>query len=617
VTTLRQSLPSALQGVGGGAVGRLALAFLLTLIAIAVFATAFALGYARLHDGRIVPGVEVAGVSLSGLDPLQAEAQLREALPSVSDGHLNVRVAEVEERIAFSEFGRDYDIALMVQQALSVGRSSDALAQAREQLNVLLNGVTIEPSLTWNGEQLASLVGAAAATAYIEPIDAQVVAQRGGYVVEPAHAGRAVDVEEAVALSHAAVSDLAVSEASVTLQPLVLQPAISTAEAEAAVAQFEMVTGEALTVLGPDMRATIGAHELRGWTRIDESAPGTWSVIIEREPLVQFAAMQALEIDQPPISATFAFEEDAVVAVGGQEGRAVDVEASANAMLAALETRMNGAAPGEVNLAMTIVQPEFTSEEATDVASRMEELGRWRTNYQPGPLNYRGANIRIPTEKIDGTILEPGDTFDFWDVVGYPTVEEGYGPGAAIIRGRTVPDGALAGGICSGSTTIFNAAMRAGLEMGDRRNHHYYINRYPVGLDATVWISDSGQRQTVSFTNDMEHPIFIRGINRRAAVIFEVWGVPDGREVHLSKPTITNRERAEEETRESSSLRPGERRRVEWPADGFNSSVTRTVRDASGNVLHRDTFTSRYATINGITLVGTSASRPSAPEEEP
>ena len=58
----------------------------------------------------------------------------------------------------------------------------------------------------------------------------------------------------------------------------------------------------------------------------------------------------------------------------------------------------------------------------------------------------------------------------------------------------------LGGGLCSASTTLFNAALRAGFEMHARRNHAYYIDRYPVGLDATIWISGS-YVQTMSFAN--------------------------------------------------------------------------------------------------------------------
>jgi vancomycin resistance protein YoaR len=583
---------------------RAALSFGLTLAAVFVFIAAFLLAYAHVHDGRVLPGVTVGGVSLAGLDRGAAEAKLREDLPPMHTGRLAVSLGSVDGSVAFADIGRDYDMPLMIEQALSVGRAGSLLDQAQAQLAILLHGSAIEPSVTWNSEELTRHVAALAASAEVTPVDAAIVTNNGGYVVEPAVVGWAVDAEQAVALAHAALADSTVTEASIQLDAYAIEPGISTATAEAAVADFERVSAEPLTIVGEGRRATIAANEIRGWTRLDETAPGEWAVIVASEPIVQFVELQALEIDRPAVDAGFTFDGEDIAAVRGETGLVVDVEASATDIKAALDARTGGGGSEQVSLSMVVIEPEFDYDQAVAVVSSMERLGRWRTNYQPGPLNYNGANIRIPTEKINGTILLPGETFDFWEVVGYPDEADGYGPGAAIIRGRTVPDGALAGGICSCSTTIFNAALRAGLEMGDRRNHYYYINRYPRGLDATVWISGSGQRQTVSFTNDMEQPILIRGINRRAAVIFEVWGVPDGRTVTLSDPRIDNRRPAFEVIRYTDNLRPGQTRRVEWPANGFDSWVTRTVRNASGQVIHEETYYSRYARIRGITLVG-------------
>src|SRR4029079_9198577 len=92
----------------------------------------------------------------------------------------------------------------------------------------------------------------------------------------------------------------------------------------------------------------------------------------------------------------------------------------------------------------------------------------------------------------------------------------GFAQGAAVIDGKPEPQGALAGGICSCSTTLFNAALRAGYEMGARRNHYYYIDRYPLGLDATVCKSGSGSTQDMTWTNDTRYPVLIRGINIRS-----------------------------------------------------------------------------------------------------
>ncbi len=205
-------------------------------------------------------------------------------------------------------------------------------------------------------------------------------------------------------------------------------------------------------------------------------------------------------------------------------------------------------------------------------------------------------------------MVAPGETFDFWKAVGPVTRARGFKQGGAIINGRTEPQGALAGGICSCSTTLFNAALRAGLKMGARRNHYYYIDRYPLGLDATVFIS-GGSVQTMSFTNDTEAPILIKGINTRDGsrgyVRFDLFSVPTGRKTTFSAPTVKNRRSATTITQRTSSLRRGVRKQIEWPVEGKDVWVTRTVRDASGAIIHRQTYYSHYARITGIILVGT------------
>ena len=86
---------------------------------------------------------------------------------------------------------------------------------------------------------------------------------------------------------------------------------------------------------------------------------------------------------------------------------------------------------------------------------------------------------------------------------------------------------------------MFNAALRAGFQMGQRYNHAYYISRYPIGLDATIWQSGNSVKN-MTFTNDSKYPIVVRSINAKRAVTFQVWGVSDGRTVSIADPIVTN-----------------------------------------------------------------------------
>ena len=132
-----------------------------------MFAASFAVGYARIHDGRYLPGVEVGGVSVAGLTPNAAATEIRQELPSLSSGDLVVNVNEVAQPISYDDFGRDYDLDLMLDQAFALGRGDNFVEQLQEQLRILINGVSIAPAVTWNTEQLAEQVAALAYAAQI------------------------------------------------------------------------------------------------------------------------------------------------------------------------------------------------------------------------------------------------------------------------------------------------------------------------------------------------------------------------------------------------------------------------------------------------------------------
>jgi vancomycin resistance protein YoaR len=281
-------------------------------------------------------------------------------------------------------------------------------------------------------------------------------------------------------------------------------------------------------------------------------------------------------------------------------GRALDVDATVEKIVATLASRAEGhVADRPIKVKTVAVAPKLTTDEATRNAPLVSLLGTWTTYYQVSARNGFAANITVPARRLDGVVVRPGQTFEFWGALGEVSFRTGYRLGAAIIGGHTVEGRALAGGICSASTTLFNAAARSGLQILTRSPHFYYITRYPLGLDATV-----SESQTMRFRNDTNHPVLIKTHASPGVVTFQIWSVPNGRSVTWSKPRVANVVRGFDTVKYTSTLAPGERKRIEWPVDGKDVWVTRTVRDANGRVVHRETFVSHYHRMVGIMLVG-------------
>ena len=232
-------------------------------------------------------------------------------------------------------------------------------------------------------------------------------------------------------------------------------------------------------------------------------------------------------------------------------------------------------------------------------------LGSSTIVYEVGRENGQGANIEIPLRHLDRRVIQPGATFDFWRAVGEVSRRTGYRQGGLIVGNHIEETGALAGGICTVSTALFDAAARAGLRILSRTSHGGYLAKYPLGLDAAVAKSDRS-RQTMAFRNDTAEPILIRTVSSPGIARVDLYGAATlGRQVTFSAPVISHRHDAHDRHVDTRSLPRGQHRRVQPSSDGMTVVVTRTVRDASGHVIHHDRWVSVYRPLDGRVLDGT------------
>ncbi len=592
--------------------GKLLLGVLAGFVLAFGFGAGALLAYQGQYADRVYPGVTVDGVDVSGLTRTAAAAMLEGELAGYGDGAVTLVVDGTEVRIPYAALGRRADVDTLVDLAWSVGRSDgDAVGRVAQGVRSLLDGTVIGPLVVIDAASVAREVERAAGIVDRAPVSGTAAVAKAGFKTTPASAGRGLPREEVAQAIVERLADPAAPEnLEMAFDAVPVDPAVTDEDVADAV--------QAATRMARDVRLShgkedwkIGAATVRDWITFGESASGEYVPTVAPDAATKALTGLARKIDKAPKDATFLVGRSAGVVgvVAAKNGRTLDVEASAALVAAALNARattVSTEAPPPVALAITSVKPKLTTEEAEKAAPRMKRLSRWTTYYDVSERNGYANNISIPTRDINGYVVAPGAVFDFWKAVGPVTYERGYRDGGAILNGRTEPTGALAGGICSCSTTLFNAAARAGLEILSRDNHYYYISRYPTGLDATVWKSGSSQ-QSMRFRNDTKFPILIRGIASPGVVTFEIWGPPTGRSVSFSRPTIRNVTRAIDTVQYTTSLRAGQRQRIEYPVDGMQVWVTRTVRDKSGKVIHDDTWYSDYKRVNGIVLVGKGA----------
>ena len=615
------SLDAAADAAARLSFGRLLAVFAVGVLLVALMAGGGIVAYEQAYAGKVVAGVSVGGVDLAGLTRDQAAARLTQALSAVGQGTLTLEASGHTTTVSYAELGRRPDVAAMLDEAFAVGRTGTPIEQVVDAVRVLLGRADLPALVTVDRSVLQARLAATAADLDRPAIDATIVEGSADFNVTRAAAGQALDQP---AMTTAILAQLSTTDAPASLAiPLTLAPvapAVSDVDALFARVRAQQMAHD--VVLADDGDTwTLPAATVRSWIYFGRWPDGSYGPLVQAAGLTTALSSLAGKVNRKPVSATFLVgKNEAVVGVrAGHDGRTMDVPGTVQAvddMLVARAAR-NLDPVTTVTPALVIQAPKLTTDEATRVAPLMQPISSWTTYYFPGAHNGFSANISIPAMAIDGTVVAPGEQFSFWKAVGEVSLAKGYTLGGAIIDGRSVEGKTIGGGICSTSTTIFNAALRAGLEMGDRSNHYYYIDRYPKGLDATVFISDSGQAQDMTFRNDTAYPILIRAFAQPGIVRFTLYSAPNGRTVSLTSPIVKNYLPSHTETQPTTALSPGVRQQVEYAADGQDVWVTRTVRDATGAIIHQETYYSHYARVIGLILVGQAPSTSPSPSPSP
>jgi vancomycin resistance protein YoaR len=213
-------------------------------------------------------------------------------------------------------------------------------------------------------------------------------------------------------------------------------------------------------------------------------------------------------------------------------------------------------------------------------------------------------NVQLMAQYIDGTVIEPGDTFSFNDRVGPRTVERGFREGQMIIGSLLLPS--IGGGVCQTATTLFNNAFELGLPIVERHNHSFYISHYPMGRDATV----SWGGPDFVFKNDLETGILIKTRHTSSTLTFSFYGTDPRRRVVASTSERTNW-RSPQTTYALDPYAPrGSVRTVAGSNQaGFDVTVTRKVYER-GKLLRQDATASKYIAVGPTAIYGPGRSIP-------
>ena len=216
----------------------------------------------------------------------------------------------------------------------------------------------------------------------------------------------------------------------------------------------------------------------------------------------QVMANLKTQIDRPAQDATVRFEpenEEPFVFEGEQYGlvlNTVPVIERLYQMAASMES-------GTIELVPDRIEPTVTKSALVKARTLRSSV---YTPIDKHSSDNRNNNIRRAFELINGTVLQPGESFSFNRVVGERTLENGFYTAVEYAYGEHVEG--VGGGVCQASTTLYQAAVCAGLQIVKREPHSDSVSYTTYGKDATVfWL---GKRKIdFVFKNNTDGPIYI------------------------------------------------------------------------------------------------------------
>jgi vancomycin resistance protein YoaR len=230
-------------------------------------------------------------------------------------------------------------------------------------------------------------------------------------------------------------------------------------------------------------------------------------------------------------------------------------------------------------------------------------IGKGESTFH-GSIVSREHNVALTAARLSGILIAPGETFSFNQAVGDISLATGYQTAYIIKDGRTVlGDG---GGVCQDSTTVFRAALDAGLPIMERHAHSYRVAYYeqnsPVGVDATVYAPSTD----LKFKNDTSGHILVQARANTGTnyLVVELYGSSDGRQANLSNFRWWGQIPPPADLYvDDPTLPAGKVKQIDWKAWGGKAAFDwRVVRGSE--ILQERTFYSSYQPWQAVFLRG-------------
>lgn len=555
------------------------------------------------YRGRILPNIRVGEVLVSGLTRNQAMELLNQRVETYTQGvwpatfEMDAAVWEVTPPAQVVS----YDVAGTVDELFMEGRTGSLFTQFKSQWFLATNGAEIPMKMSLDPQWINDLTATFSASLHTPSVAPSLEVKGKKVVAHAGEAGQEFDIEQFSGQLNQALANL---------QPLPRTLPVVEVGVQATPDQLETTRLRAEMLLPRQLEIKLngekadtevwrlGGEELLPFLAFDGG--------FNRAAVERYVKTVAETVNRPAQDAKLEFDSTTsrvVEFAAAKDGLEVDNAETAERLMRALKMLEQTETVEPVALMVTHTKPDITLADVNDLGLK-ELIGKGESTYF-GSIASRVHNVALAASRINGTLVKPGEIFSFNAAIGEVSASTGYQSAYVIRNGRTeLGDG---GGVCQDSTTVFRAALDAGLPIVERRGHSYRVGYYEqnakAGLDATVYSPTTD----LKFLNDTPAHILVQvkadSANRHLTV--EIYGTSDGRKATVTEPVVWDVTPPPPDVyQDDPTLPAGKLKQVDWKAWGAKSKFSYTV-VRNGETIIDKTFLTVYKPWAAVYLRGT------------
>jgi vancomycin resistance protein YoaR len=557
----------------------------LPLVSVVAFELAFA--------QKIYPRIKVADISVERLTREEATRLL-----STKHKPEGFCFNSAGEKLCYKP--EDIDLTFhysdSVQQAYEYSRRGGLAYQLRQKIELINRSPNFPLIFDYNSDKLVSEIASSSSLLIYPEIPPVIEVVDGQVDIVSGEKGQDVDWDKLLAKVH---NNLSYGRKEPFDLPLVsVGKDYNASDFEEIKHRAQNLLNKTIILSGQKENRTILSEELIKFVGWD----GVWN----ENQIDSYLEVLSQDYESQPQDALFKFESGKVVAFSlEKDGWKLDKQKLKENLISCLDNL------SQTSNRQCLIEVKLQKFEPAIKVSQINDFGITQLigtgeSYFHGSIASRIHNLTLASERINGHLIAPGETFSFNQAVGEISAKTGYQSAYIIQNGRTVlGDG---GGVCQVSTTLFRAALNSGLQVTERHAHayrvHYYEEGSPVGMDATVY----SPSVDLKFKNDLSSHILIQAsIDRsRYYLRFDFYGTSDGRKVVIDNFRLWDETPPPADLYiDDPTLAPGVVKQIDWKAWGAKASFDWKVY-RGGEVINQQTFYSNFKPWQSIYLRGPS-----------